>query len=155
MRFLVDTNVLIRLAQPSHRHHATAKNAFECLRLANHHGFIVPQVLYEFWVVGTRPETENGLGLTIDEVVAELAEIKVLFRFFRDERTIFEKWEHLVETHRVSGKPAHDARLVAAMVRHGLTHILTFNAQDFARYAGITVLIPDNVIQGAEQSKLG
>ena len=155
MRFLVDTNVLIRLAQPSHRHHATAKNALECLRLANHHGFIVPQVLYEFWVVGTRPETENGLGLTIDDVVAELAEIKILFRLFRDERSIFEKWEHLVETHRVCGKPAHDTRLVAAMVRHSLTHILTFNAQDFTRYTGVSVLIPDDVIQGTEQSKLG
>lgn len=39
----------------------------------------------------------------------------------------------------MKGKNAHDARLVAAMVRHGLTHILTFNAQDFSRYRGITI----------------
>ncbi len=28
----------------------------------------------------------------------------------------------------------HDARLTAAMLVHGLTHILTFNISDFARY---------------------
>lgn len=153
MRFLVDTNILTRLAQPSHLHHATARHALEYLRLDHHHGFIVPQVVYEFWVAGTRPAAENGLGFTIEEVIAELAEIKTLFRLFRDERTIYEKWEHLVETHRVSGKPAHDARLVAAMARHGLTNILTFNAQDFTRYAGVTVLTPDDVIQAAEKTK--
>ena len=43
---------------------------------------------------------------------------------------------------RVIGKNAHDARLVAAMRVHGVTHLLTFNDQDFARYTGITVLTP-------------
>jgi len=151
MKFLVDTNILTRLVQPSHHHHATVRDALESLRLANHYGFIVPQVLYEFWVVSTRPAVQNGLGLSIEEVVAELAEIKILFRLFRDERTIFEKWELLVESHRVSGKPAHDARLVAAMMRHGLTHILTFNAQDFTRYQadGIVPLTPGEVVAPA------
>ena len=148
MKFLVDTNILSRLAQPTHRQHATARNALESLRLANHHGFVVPQVFYEFWVVGTRPIAQNGLGLSIEEVAAELAAIKKLFRLFRDERTIFEKWEQLVESHGISGKPAHDARLVAAMMRHGLTHILTFNAQDFTRYQadGIVPITPGEVV---------
>ena len=44
--------------------------------------------------------------------------------------------------HGVSGKKAHDARLVATMTVNGITHILTFNADDFTRYAGITVLHP-------------
>jgi hypothetical protein len=42
----------------------------------------------------------------------------------------------------VTGKSGHDARLVAAMVVHGLTHLLTFNTSHFARYSGITVLDP-------------
>jgi len=45
-------------------------------------------------------------------------------------------------THGVSGKKSHDARLVAAMTVNHITHILTFNAGDFARYAGIHVLHP-------------
>ena len=35
----------------------------------------------------------------------------------------------------VSGVQVHDARLVAAMIFHNVKHILTFNGQDFRRYA--------------------
>lgn len=48
--------------------------------------------------------------------------------------------------HRVSGKPAHDARLVAAMKVHGLTAILTFDRPGFTRYPGIEVVHPADVI---------
>ncbi len=42
--------------------------------------------------------------------------------------------------HDVKGKTAHDARPVAAMRRHGLSRLLTFNASHFARFDGIAVL---------------
>ena len=42
--------------------------------------------------------------------------------------------------YRVSGKNAHDARLVAAMVVHEIESILTFNTGDFLRYEEIRVL---------------
>ena len=44
--------------------------------------------------------------------------------------------------YRVAGKNTHDARLVAAMVVHGVSSILTFNIQDFTRYAEITIFDP-------------
>lgn len=40
------------------------------------------------------------------------------------------------------GVNVHDARLVAAMLSHKLTHILTFNAKDFRRYSEIEVVTP-------------
>jgi hypothetical protein len=43
---------------------------------------------------------------------------------------------------RVCGKTTHDAGLVAAMVVHGVKHILTFKVDDFARYTRIEVLHP-------------
>ena len=36
----------------------------------------------------------------------------------------------------------HDARLVALMQVHGITHILTLNRADFARYPGIVPIDP-------------
>jgi predicted nucleic acid-binding protein len=42
----------------------------------------------------------------------------------------------------VSGKPAHDARLVAAMIKHGIVHLLTFNDGDFKRYTEIVAESP-------------
>jgi predicted nucleic acid-binding protein len=142
---LVDTNVLLRSAQPSHSLHQSAVASVANLRLANEALCLVPQVLYEYWVVATRPVDENGLGMSARETEVDLAKLMQRFRFFRDERAIFEPWHKLVVQHQVLGKNGHDARLVAAMQRHSLTHILTFNGDHFKRYPGITVLVPQVV----------
>lgn len=47
--------------------------------------------------------------------------------------------------HGVSGKPSHDARLVAAMQVHRLTAILTFDRKGFSRFPGIEVVDPADV----------
>jgi predicted nucleic acid-binding protein len=146
MRILVDTNVLLRVVEPAHVHHALAVAAVDELRQPRNKLCLVPQVHYEFWVAATRPVTANGLGLTSDEAEAELKELAPpLFRLLRDERAIYDAWHALVCQHSVQGKQAHDARLVAAMQRHGLTHILTFNVGDFKRYDQITVIDPQQV----------
>jgi len=45
------------------------------------------------------------------------------------------------------GVQVHDAHLVATMLAHNITHILTFNTFDFARYApeGIVAVDPASV----------
>jgi len=54
-----------------------------------------------------------------------------------------------VVKHGVLGIQVHDAKLVAGMKAHGITHILTLNNRDFLRYSssGITSITPDEVIQ--------
>jgi predicted nucleic acid-binding protein len=145
VRILLDTNVLLRVSDPNHAHHPQAAAAVDSLDADGHELRTVPQNLYEYWVVATRPLADNGLGFTSHEVQPYLARIKGLFPLLRDERGILDRWEALVSTLDVRGRKAHDARLVAAMQRHGLTHILTFNDADFARYSGITVLTPRSV----------
>ena len=66
----------------------------------------------------------------------------------RDERGVFENWRSLVVAHDVKGKTAHDARLAAAMTRHGLTHLLTFNGADFKRFPAVIALDPADVAAG-------
>jgi hypothetical protein len=44
------------------------------------------------------------------------------------------------------GKNAHDARLVAAMIIHGIERLSTFNVADFRRYREITAISPDSVV---------
>jgi predicted nucleic acid-binding protein len=48
--------------------------------------------------------------------------------------------------YQVVGKNAHDARLVAAMIVHGIERILTFNNTHFQRYQEIDVISPDQVV---------
>lgn len=70
----------------------------------------------------------------------------MLFPLLLDTETIYQEWERLVVTHSVMGVNVHDARLVAAMLVHGLTHILTFNISDFARYSEITAVHSTTII---------
>jgi predicted nucleic acid-binding protein len=55
---------------------------------------------------------------------------------------VFPVWRRLVVEYGISGKPTHDARLVAAMMASGIKYVLTFNIADFVRFAGIEVLHP-------------
>jgi predicted nucleic acid-binding protein len=142
MNVLLDTNILARMAQPGHPQHRAASDAVDALVLRGDDPCMVPQVLYEFWVVATRPAAVNGLGLGVAQAAAEVTRLKALFPLLAETPAFYPGWERLVTTHNVAGKNAHDARLVAAMAVHGLTYLLTFNTGDFARYPGITALDP-------------
>jgi predicted nucleic acid-binding protein len=139
---LIDTSTLLRTLQPSHPQRETARAAIKVLTARGRDLHIVPQNLVELWVVATRPVAQNGLGLSTAEAATELMRLKSMFPLLPDTPAIYPVWESLVIQYRVSGKPAHDARLVAAMHVHGLTTILTFDRTGFSRYAGIEVLHP-------------
>ena len=144
MAILLDTNVLLRLVQRRHPHSTLATHATNTLDARNETMLIAHQSIVEFWAVATRPINANGLGLTIEDAELELDGLKKLFRVL-PELPVHEEWQRIVVKHRVSGKSVHDARLVAAMIVHGVGEILTFNMQDFARYTEISALDPSQI----------
>ena len=146
MRILTDTNVLLRLMQQTEPHHSQADAALYALRSRGDEPCVVVQVIYEFWSACTRPVgSKNGLGMTVADTASKMRRLQQLFPVYRDEGAIFDRWEKLVTLHDVKGKNAHDARLVAAMLHHRLTHLLTFNDSDFKRFTEIAVLTPGQV----------
>ena len=148
MRILLDTNILLRLGDKSHPMHATATEAVNALHKNGHVSVLVPQVLYEYWVVATRPAAVNGLGMDVTLVDQVLAEWLAVYPLLHDERRVFEIWRDLVTAHQVKGKNAHDTRLVAAMQRHGVQSLLTFNVADFTRFSTIDVYSPAEILAG-------
>lgn len=142
---LIDTNVLLRAAQPGHSQYAAAVAGVKTVRQRGDLPCIVPQVLYEYWVVATRPVADNGLGMTSSDAEIDVVQLIQQFHLFRDERAILDRWRQLVVDHDVRGKTAHDARIVAAMQRHGIQRLLTFNPQHFRRFSGIDVIHPDDI----------
>ena len=142
---LIDTNVLLRAAQTAHSHHAAALHALKTVRLRGYTPSIVPQIIYEYWVVATRPIDNNGLGMTTPAAETEVVRLLKQFHLLRDERAILERWQGLVLQYDVQGKTAHDARLVAAMNRHGIQHLLTFNDQHFKRFQSIEIHHPNDI----------
>jgi predicted nucleic acid-binding protein len=142
---LIDSSVLIRTLQPHHSLYTIADRAIRLLPEQGRELHIVAQNLIELWTVATRPLGENGLGLSAANAAAELRRIKSMFLFLPETPAIYPAWEALVTQYQVMGKPAHDARLVAAMQAHNLTAILTFDKTGFSRYPGIEVVHPEQV----------
>jgi predicted nucleic acid-binding protein len=143
---LVDTNILLRGAQPAHPMHADAINAQVEMRRRGDLPCLVAQNLIEFRAVATRPAEVNGLGMSQPQADAEIARLKSLYPVFADEPGIFPEWERLVSRCGAAGKQNHDARLAAAMVAHGIPILLTYNKSDFVRYSNITTITPQEVL---------
>ncbi|HEV7797105.1 MAG TPA: type II toxin-antitoxin system VapC family toxin [Pyrinomonadaceae bacterium] len=146
MSFAVDTNLLLRSLEDGHVAQPVAEKGLFALRDRGEIFSIFPQNLIEFWAVATRPVTNNGLGLSIAQAEAEVISLKTLFVLLPDTPEIFSEWEKIVLQYRVAGKQAHDARLVAAMRVHDLTHLLTFNTGDFKRFSFITAVSPQTIL---------
>ena len=145
MKYLLDTNIVLRIADSRSAQHTVAVEAVAKLVAQDNEIYVAPQVLVEFWVVASRPTNVNGLGWSVDAVESELSDILTKFRVLSETPQLFSEWRRLVISHRVIGKQAHDARLVAIMNTSGFTHILTFNVNNFRAF-GVTVVSPDDVV---------
>ncbi len=146
MRVLVDTNILLRSAQPSHPLCSQATRAVSKLIRQKDALFFCPQNIAEFWNVATRPSTQNGLGLSQEEVLQEVGTVERLLTTLPDIPAIYAAWKEIVRDHKVQGVKVYDARLVATMSVYAVESILTFNTADFERYGAITALHPSSVV---------
>ena len=119
--------------------HAETVAAIDTLNARREEVIIAPQNLIELWNVCTRPAEKNGLGFTLERTKAEVDRLKRLFIFLPDTQAIYPEWERLVTTYEVKGTKVHDTRLVAFMVVHKLSYILTFNVKDFRRFSAYII----------------
>lgn len=143
MIYLADTNFSLRFAFRQNPQHNTVRQAVRILRKRGDEIFIVPQTCVEFWNAATRPAKNNGFGFSVADADFFLRLIERIFPLLPDDARVYQKWRKLVLDFGVSGVQVHDARIVAAMLVHQVTHILTFNTSDFARYSSIGIVAID------------
>ena len=93
----------------------------------------------------TRPLERNGLGNTIAATGRLTSRIETFFTILPDSIETYRHWRRLVVTYEVKGAKVHDAKLVATMLVYEISHILTFNGNDFKRFPGITALDPTEI----------
>ncbi len=141
---LVDTNLLIRMTRSHDPQAGVARAAIQTLLGRRERLIIVPQNLYEFWAVATRPPGSppagrNGLGMTAGQAGHWLRFFRRRFTLLPDREELSTLWQELVERHNVMGFRAHDVRLVAAMQSYGISRLLTFNAADFRGFPVMTL----------------
>jgi predicted nucleic acid-binding protein len=142
MRWLRDTNVLLRLADTESPEHGIALASIESLIAEDNTVFITTQVLVEFWAVATRPESVNGLGWSAGATGEVIQTIRAQFPVLAETPELLDRWLHLVRRFDVSGKHTHDARLAALLLVNGVHRILTFNTADFPPGWGIEAVPP-------------
>jgi predicted nucleic acid-binding protein len=145
MKYLLDTNILLRLVEPNHPHHKEASEALKTLRRQNNTFYVLLQNVSEFWNVCTRPADRNGLGLSITKTDLHLKRFERFFTLLPDTFEVYKNWRELVIKHSVSGIQVHDAKIVAAMKTHNIQNLLTFNAKDFKRYTDIKAVEPKTI----------
>ncbi|MBE9012259.1 type II toxin-antitoxin system VapC family toxin [Pseudanabaenaceae cyanobacterium LEGE 13415] len=144
-QYLLDTNIVLRLSNPIDPQHILATDAIFRLIAQGHQCVITPQVLFEFWVVATRPTTVNGLGWTTEQANDSIERLLDRFPLLEERPEIFPLWLQLVNDNNIQGKRSHDIRLIAVMLSHSVDHLLTLNPNDFAVTASITVIHPQTV----------
>ena len=144
-RYLLDTNVLLRILQPDSDQREAAIRAVSALVARGDIPFVTPQVIIEFWAVATRALEANGYGWSAKEASSQVDAILSRFPILEDSPAVFPNWLNLVRGTDAVSKQVHDARLVALMQAHGVSHILTFNVGVFARYQGIEVVHPERI----------
>lgn len=141
--YLVDTNVLLRFVKPDDRDYPLLRSVISRLWIDGDDLCYTSQNLAEFWNVCTRSAERNGYGLTISEANRRARLVEEQFRLLEESNAVHREWRKLLVVHAVSGVQVYDARLVAAMLVHEISNILTFNIRDFARYQRITAICPD------------
>lgn len=143
--YVLDTNILLRLYQPNSPEFSSIRRAVNSLHRADAALYYLSQNIVEFWNVSTRPVAQNGYGLSAAETDEVARQIEKAFTLLPDVEAIHYEWRRLVLGYGVSGTRVHDARIVAAMIVHGVSQILTLNGSDFERYREIAIVHPQNV----------
>lgn len=148
MPYLLDTNIFLRIAKRNDPERPACLEALQRLAAQQEDLCYTTQTLVEFWNVCTRPTSaRGGLGLSLQATERKVRLIEKRFRLLPESAATHQEWRRLVTAYAVEGVQVHDTMLVAVMIVHNMTHLLTFNKGDFKRFAGITALTPAEVIQ--------
>ncbi len=62
-QYLLDTNLILRVSNPSDAQHGLFTAAIVTLLRQGHECYLTAQVLIELWAVSTRPANVNGFGV--------------------------------------------------------------------------------------------
>jgi predicted nucleic acid-binding protein len=143
MVLLVDTGVLLRLLNRADPLHQSVRKCLRTLKARGDEFAVAPQIMAQFWNVSTRPASaRGGYGLSVAETQHHLNVVERVCDVIPDSLSLYPVWKDLVVLNAVTGVQVHDARLVAWMKTQAISHIITFNVTDFARYGGIVAKSP-------------
>lgn len=137
----IDMNVWVAHSIEDHPFHERAVAALSRLAEREETLCISAQVVREFISVCTlgRNLSRPLAWEEVREIVqAMLAEALVLIESEISARRLIDLGSH----YQVIGKQIHDTNIVATMLAHNTTHLVTLNPDDFKRFTEIEVIVP-------------
>ncbi len=138
---LVDTNVLLTATTPARALHNEALEVLNEWPARDVALCVSGQVFREYLVVATRPTDANGLGLSVEDALANVVMLRPRFRLLDERVAVFEHLNRLLREVGCRGKKIHDANLVATALAHGVSQILTGNVGDFRRFSAYVEIL--------------
>ena len=134
--FMVDTNVLVYSTVVSSPWYQEARQWLVALVSKGVELCITPQIVREYLVVLTRGDIFEQ-RFTPEEALGELEAVLPTLTLLDETEETVSYLRNLVRHYQVRGKNTHDTNIVATMLAHGVTRLVTYNSDDFRRFQEI------------------
>jgi predicted nucleic acid-binding protein len=129
----IDTNILVYANVATAPFHKQALHALNTAHQSGRPLWISRQVIREFIVARTRPQTFSQPS-TADVVNQRVRYLQEHFQVADDTAAVTGELMKLMENFTIGGKQVHDANIVATMLAYNIPTVLTHNTADFKRF---------------------
>lgn len=136
----VDSNVLVNSLMIEAPDHDVARAMLDRAFRSGEPLRISRQVVREYLSTVTRPQTWTA-PVPLEDALDDASRLVHRFEVLEDGPAVTESLIALCREVAVGGKQIHDANIVATMLAHGESRLLTFNASDFRRYGNRIELV--------------
>jgi predicted nucleic acid-binding protein len=140
-RAVLDANVLLAATDDTRAEYARARQAFDEWPAQATTLYVSGQILREYLSVATRPQTQNGLGLSQVDSIGNVHALRERLHVLDENDKVATRLLSLLDTVACSGKQVHDANIVATMLVHGIDTLVTINVRDFSRFGEVITVL--------------
>ncbi|MCB1743512.1 MAG: PIN domain-containing protein [Gammaproteobacteria bacterium] len=134
----IDTNVLVYANVIESPFHDRVLAALEAAHQANRPLWISRQIIREYLVTMTRPQTFQTLPR--ETVLEQVGLFTERFTVADDAPAVTAQLLQLMAAYKLGGKQVHDANVVATMLAYGVSSLLTCNDKDFQRFDDVIAI---------------
>jgi predicted nucleic acid-binding protein len=140
-RAMLDTNVFLAATDEGRAEHDQALAIVNEWPAQGTTLYTSGQIMREYLAVATRPAEKNGLGLALNDALANVRALRSRTRLLAEDDRVADQLLSLLDETACGGKQVHDANVVATMLVHGIDTIVTINVGDFTRFTSRVKLI--------------
>jgi predicted nucleic acid-binding protein len=136
----LDTNILVFASDSNSPWHQTSKEKIRKLIGEGFRLFISPQILREYVSVASR-STGTEKPVPWDMILKNYENFQRHFTLLDEGHNTVNELSQLLSKIPTAGKQVHDANIVATMLAHNISNLLTHNTNDFSRYSQLINII--------------